>query len=342
MVLVAAVGAAVGALLRPSPANPYAADAVISIQPDVPPAPDELARQRGRWERAAEALTLPQVLARTATLTHLPVALLRDRLSAPGDPDSALFVIHARGVSEREAIGIAAAATSATVEFLRVTSGNAGAGSSRTSFDFEGSAQDWGLGQSLFLLPPASTVARVGNGFSGPGFLRTKCIVTRPGCGTWVTVGRAFTPGRVYSASAWVRAPRGRVPLRLGFGSSADDVADGRTVQATSRWRKIKVNWTPHSLVGSSEVHVQVNGSGAATFDTDAVAVRGPGGRLPPSKGLDIPDRYSLVGPPQASGKLRSDTASSALVGGVIGLAAAAGGLAFGLLARRRRHEAEE
>jgi hypothetical protein len=342
IVLAAAVGAAIGALLRPSPSNPYAADAVISIQPDTPAAPDEVARQRGRWERAAQALQLPQVLTRAAAITHLPVALVRERLSARGNPDSALFVIHARGVSEREAVGIASAATTATIDFLRVTSGNPGAGSTRTSFDFEGGAQDWGLGHSIFLLPPASTLATTGAAFSGSGFLRTKCTVSRPGCGTWVNVGRAFTPGKVYTATAWVRARGGPVPLRLGFGSSPEDVADGKTVQVSGRWRRIKVNWTPRSLVGSSEVHVAVNGDGPATFDTDSARVRASSGKLESSQGLDIPDRYSLVGPPQPSSKLRSATASAALVGGVIGLAAGAGGLAFAWLARRRRHESEQ
>jgi hypothetical protein len=342
LVLAAAVGAAVGALLRPSPANPYAADSVISIQPDVPPAPDEVARQRGRWERASEALTLPQVMTRASALTHLPVAFLRARLSARGNSDSALFVIRARGVSEKQAVAIASAATNATIEFLRVTSGNPGAGSSRSSFDFEGSAQDWGLGHSLFLLPPASTAATTGSGHAGRGFLRTRCTTRRAGCGTWVSVARAFSPGKVYSAAAWVRAPRGRVPLRVGFGSSPEDVADGKTVQVSSAWKRITVKWTPRSLVGSSEVHVQVNGPGPATFDTDDAVVRGPGGRLPSSQGLDIPDRYSLVGPPQASSKLRSDTATAALIGGAISLAAAGGGLALGWVARRRRHQAEQ
>lgn len=342
IVLAAAVGAAVGALLRPSPANPYSADAVISIQPDSPSPPDEVARQRARWVRAAQALTLPQVLTRASAITHQPVEFMRARLTVRGNPDTALFVINARGVSAKEALATAEGATTATIEFLRVTNGNPGAGSARTSFDFEGSAQDWGRGHSLFLLPPASTAATTGGGFRGSGFLHTRCTTTRAGCGTWVTVARAFEPGKIYSATAWVRAPRGRVPLRLNFGSSPDDVANGATVQAPTRWRKLQVKWAPSSLVGSSELNVQVNGRGPATFDSDQAVVLGPGGKLPTSRGLDIPDRYSLVGPAQASGRLRSDTASSALVGGLIGLAAAAGGLALGWLARRRRHEREQ
>jgi hypothetical protein len=344
VLLVTALGAAIGALARPAPANPYTADSVISIQPDAPAAPDELTRQRARWQRADQALKLPQVLSRTAVLSGLSASQLKSRISARGNPDSGLFVIHARGVTGGESIGIAAAATTATIEFLRVNSGNTSGGSSRTAFGFaNGVAEDWGLGHSVFLLPPSSTVAEGGSGFKSPGFLRTVCSTVHPGCGTWVNVAKVFSPGRVYSASAWVRATKGSVPLRLGFGSSPEDVADGTTVKATRRWARIRVKWTPRSLVGSAELHVQVNGGGAATFDVDEVAVHSAGGKLAESKGLDIPDRYTVVGPPQSSGKLRTDTVTAALVGAGIGLAAALGGLAFGVLAsRRRRHQPQQ
>jgi hypothetical protein len=251
-------------------------------------------------------------------------------------------VIHARGASAQEAVGIAAAATTATIDFLRVSTGNAGPGSARAVFDFENGAQEWGSEQSVFLAPPSSTAASVGRGFVGRGFLRTTCRNSAPGCGTWVHVARAFSPGRVYSVTAWVRAPQGRIPLRLAFGSSPEDVADGRTVRTSRGWTRIGVNWSPRSLVGSAEIDVQVNGPGHVTFDTDQVAVRGPGGQLPQLATRDILGRYTLVGPPQSSGKLRANTATAALVGGGFGLIAAAGGLIFGWLARRRRHQGQQ
>src|SRR5207248_11432564 len=96
LVVCAAVGASVGAIVRPAPVDPYTAQAVISIRPDVPPAPDELTRQRARWNRAAEALRLPQVIAGAAAGSGLPLRRATPRLTAAGNPDTGLFIVHAR------------------------------------------------------------------------------------------------------------------------------------------------------------------------------------------------------------------------------------------------------
>jgi hypothetical protein len=337
VVLVAFAGAAIGAIARPPPSNPHTADAVIAIQLDLPAPSNEPVLQRARWRKAAEALRLPQVVSRTATIVNLPESAVSSegRLTARGRPEAGLFVIRARGATTDEARRLVSAATEATIEFLRLSTGTTGA--ARTAFDFESGAQGWGVGRSAFVLPPASTRPVRGGAFAGRGLLRTRCPDAREGCGTWVTVHRTFSPGIVYTATAWVRAVAGRVPLRLALGSSPEDVADGPTASASQGWTKIAVKWTPRALVGAAEVDVQVNGPGPATFDVDQASVRGPRGRYPTPRAFDVPGRYVVVGQPQSSGKLRAPTVTSALVGAAIGLAAALGGLAFGWFARRRR-----
>ena len=161
--------------------------------------------------------------------------------------------------------------------------------------DFENGAQGWGVGRSIFLLPPTSTGAARGRGRRGRGLLRTTCHYTQPGCGTWVTIAKALSPGHPYLAQAWVRAPRGRAALRLAFGVAPEDVADGRTVLVSRRWTRITVRWVPQLQVGSAEIDVQVNAAGAVTFDADQVSVTSPGGKLVQIPRLDIPDRYRLA-----------------------------------------------
>jgi len=338
LVVAAAVGASVGALVRPAPVDSYLAEAVISIRPDVPPAADELARQRARWIRAAEALRAPQVLLGAAAGSGLPLRRAKPRLNAGGSPDAGLFIVRARAVNSTVATAMAGSAAASTLEFLRASSGNPGFGSPRTRFDFENGAQGWGVGRSIFLLPPTSTGAARGRGRRGRGLLRTTCHYTQPGCGTWVTIAKALSPGHPYLAQAWVRAPRGRAALRLAFGAAPEDVADGRTVLVSRRWTRITVRWVPQLQVGSAEIDVQVNAAGAVTFDADQVSVTSPGGKLVQIPRLDIPDRYRLAARAQAAGQLHSKTVTAALVGGAIGLLAAAAGLAAGALARRRHH----
>jgi hypothetical protein len=344
VVLAAFAGAAIGAIARPVPPNPYTADGVVAIQPDVPAAANELALQRARWQRAAEALRLPQVVSRIAIIANRPEAAVSagDRLTARGRPETGLFVIRARDTTAKGAYDLAAAATRATSEFLRVSTGSRGPGTPRTAFDFEDGRQGWGVGRSQFLLPLTRTRGVRGAARGGQGLLRTRCSTAREGCGTWVSIGRSFAPGNVYSATAWVRGAQGRVPLRLVLGSSPANVATGPTASVSRDWTRIAVRWAPSALVGTAELGVQVDGPGPVTFDTDQASVRGRGGPLPPPRAADRPDRYTVVGAPQGSGKLRASTAGSALVGGAIGLAAGLGGLAFGRLARRRRHQAEQ
>ena len=328
--------------MRPAPVDPYTAQAVISIRPDVPPAPDELTRQRARWNRAAEALRLPQVIAGAAAGSGLPLRRATPRLTAAGNPDTGLFVVDARAEGTAEAVAEARSAAVSTLEFLRASSGNPGFGTPRTTFDFETGAQSWGVGRSTFLFPPTATAAATrGGARRGRGFLRTTCLEPRPGCGSWVTIARALVPGRPYVARAWVRAPRGRAALRLALGAAPEDVADGPTVQVSRRWTRLGVTWVPQLQVGSAELDVQVNAPGAVTFDTDEVSVRSPRGKLVQTPRLDRPDRYTLASRPAATGQLRTKTVTAALVGGGIGLLAAAAGLAAGALARRR-HEAEQ
>jgi hypothetical protein len=339
VLLVTFAGAVIGAIARPVPSNPYTADAVIAIQPDQPAPSNEAALQRARWRRAAEALRLPQVLSRTATMVNLPESVVSSagRLTVHGRPEAGLFVIRARGPTREEARRLVTGASEATIEFLRLSTGTTS--NARTAFDFESGGQGWGAGRSAFVFPPASTRPVRGGSFAGKGLLHTTCVDARAGCGTWVTIHRSFSPGTVYMATASVRAVGGRAPLRLSLGSSPADVADGATVNVSQRWTRIAVKWAPRALVGAAELDVQVNGPGRATFDTDQAAVRGPGGQFPAPRVFDVPGRYALVGLPQPSGKLRAHTVTSALVGGAIGLAAALGGLVFGWLARRERAE---
>ena len=100
------------------------------------------------------------------------------------------------------------------------------------------------------------------------------------------------------------------------------------------------MKWAPQTITATAELDVKAS-RGPATFDIDAVTVRGPAGSSGPSRAVERADRYALVARAQSSGKLRVRTTTAALVGGGIGLAAALGALAFGWLASRR-HQAQQ
>jgi hypothetical protein len=341
LVVIVAVflGAGVGALARPTPTRPYVADAVIAIQPDVPPSPGELELQRARWQRAAQSLTLPQVISEVIAVSHVSITPtdVRSRLSARGRPETGLFVIRARAENEKFALLFAAAASRSVIDFLRVSTGNPGSGTPRTAFDFEDGAQAWGAARSEFLLAPVSSAPAAGGARFGRGFLRVTCLARRAGCGASVLIGRGFSPGKVYTAAAWVRSRGALAPLRLVLGASPTDVATGRTVRVSTNWTRLSAAWAPRALVGGAELGVQVNGGVPASFDVDQASVLGPGGRLPGPTATDLPDRYTIVGSAAPSGKLRAGTGTSALIGGAIGLAAGIGGVGLGRLTRRRQ-----
>jgi hypothetical protein len=260
------------------------------------------------------------------------------RIGTSGNPESSLITIYADGQSPQTAEFTANSTAAAAVSFLKENL----AGQTVARFPLDHSAEGWDSGAGIYLLPPERSRVAAAPAHSGAGALEVTCrVIVAGGCGPYLALERPVFKSHLYEASGWVQAAR-PTTVRLVMGSTPADVAVGETVRAGGDWRRISVQWIPHSTVSHFVVAVQIMALGAATLRVDDFEV-GPrtGQRASvsaPSTGP--PAQYETVVPATSAAALGGrNTGVWATAGAAAGLLIAIAALAAARSADRRRQQ---
>jgi hypothetical protein len=325
------VGAALGGGTHPKPAAEFRSESVLEIRASTP------ALQSVAWHTLGQAFTLPLVRAEIAKLAGQEgQELSASRIGIRGDPESSLVSVYADAASPTQANSLANAAASVAISFLRKPA----YASNITRSTFDSSTDGWDVGAGVFVVPTSHIAHTNLLAHSGSGSLEVTCLTA--GCGPYLVLARTFMRDTTYEASGWVKAPPS-TRMRIVLGSTSQDVSVGATTSGTSRWRRLSVEWTPHSEASSAVVTFQVMSPGSSRFNIDDVEV-GPRaaaklGATPTDTTKASKAQYSVVTSAGVSGILNSDDTAIWAAGGagaglLVGIAAAAAGTAA---ARRRK-----
>jgi hypothetical protein len=329
-ILMACIGAAVGAASRPGSRYRFAAEAGIAVRP---------ASGAAGLRRYAAAVALPQVVSGAHAATRSPHsdATIQDNTSVAVVAAVRMVLIRVRDSSNTAAVALANALAERAQEFVRTNLEGTRDGVRHVG-DFErGDRDEWGLVRSAFNARPLQMRSSQDAARFGSGSLQVTCGGKRA-CGPSRRFYGSFHQGVEYSATAWVRSQSARSPVVLALGASGADVGVGRSRTLSTSWQRLVARWSPYADAGSAEVAVQSFGRHQVSFAVDGVNLTDPfaaaaGDEARPPSQLPAPPRLVAAVPVENP---RGMPATAALLGAAAGLAAALGALALALLAQRR------
>lgn len=329
LLILPVAGAGLGAVLGDAPDAPFQAEADLAFDRGSP----------GVIASDPRLLNLDRVMepVRERARVGGSLAELRERITFEGEPTTGRLTVTARGTTPAGAVRLADAVVSEATTLSDQIAAEAQGGVALVLGDFESGIRDWNAQASAFNVPPSSAQTVVGDARYRSAALEVDCPA-QLACGPWLKIRRVFRPDTVYTASGWVRAPRGRPRVALILGAGSGNLQGTRPIPLRRAWRRFEVSWSPTAPASSAEVAFQLQDRRATRFQVDGVVLGDVTlqaerelFRRPP-----LPAGYVVIGPARATGRVANGTVSAALVGGALGLAFAVAAVAFGVAAARR------
>ena len=327
-------GAAVGAGLHPAPKFRYTAEAVI----DSHGARSDYAARK-RLARLVETFDLGQVTQAVRETTNL-TGDIRNRVTVSANSATDLVRVKARERSPTAAVALANAYATQAVNFVKVL--DSVRGERLPLGDFESGLDGWSA-VSRFAAPPTSLRVVHNTARFSSSALRVTCA-PQAGCGPSLHIYYPFEARTIYEAAGWARASTGRPRTTMVFGANPSDYTAIVPIRLRKSWTRYRVRWNPRHDHPVAELTFQTAAKRPAQFYVDGVSMsvgvsnvarRSDGGA---NEARVFTNRLSADISPASPGRtIRSRTARWAVIGAVVGLAAALWTVGIGWSATRRR-----